>query len=94
MIMIMTMMMMIVMKTMRSFNITNMTTLLLAVSLLIISVKGVVIPETSPIDYQTKRWTDFKRAIKWSDYPLGYSPEFRRHYSSYEQKPYFNDYPI
>nr|CAX74682.1 hypotheticial protein [Schistosoma japonicum] len=94
MIMTMTIIMMMIMKTMRSFNNTKMITLLLTVSLLVISVKGVVIPEASPIDSQSKRWTDFKRAIRWSDYPLGYSPEFRRHYSSYEQRPYFNDLPI
>ncbi|TNN18424.1 hypothetical protein EWB00_010215 [Schistosoma japonicum] len=53
-----------------------------------------LIISASPIDSQSKRWTDFKRAIRWSDYPLGYSPEFRRHYSSYEQRPYYNDLPI
>ncbi|KAH9589480.1 hypothetical protein MS3_00002537 [Schistosoma haematobium] len=44
----------------------------------------------TPIDYQSKRWTDFKRAVRWSEYPSSFSPEVKRHYL-YEQRPYYND---
>ncbi|CAH8646475.1 unnamed protein product [Schistosoma haematobium] len=87
--MIMMMMKMTMMK-MRSFNFAKIISLLLFSYLLIISVQGVVIPEGTPIDYQSKRWTDFKRAVRWSEYPSSFLPEVKRHYL-YEQRPYYND---
>ncbi|CAI2733356.1 unnamed protein product [Schistosoma spindalis] len=87
-------MMMMMMKTkmkMRSFNLAQIISLLLFSNLLlVISIQGVVIPEGTPIDYQSKRWTDFKRAVRWSEYPYSFSPEVKRHYL-YEQRPYYND---
>uniref|UniRef100_A0A5K4F7S3 Secreted protein n=2 Tax=Schistosoma TaxID=6181 RepID=A0A5K4F7S3_SCHMA len=81
---------MMIMMMMRSFNLVKMISLLLFSNLLIISIQGVVIPEANPIDYQSKRWTDFKRAIRWSEYPFTFTPEIKRHYL-YEQRPYYND---
>ncbi|CAH8637477.1 unnamed protein product [Heterobilharzia americana] len=68
----------------------NVASFLVFLSLSILSMKGLVMPEAGSIDYQTKRWTDFKRAPRWPDYPFTINPEFK-HRELYEQRPNLND---
>nr|CAH8869102.1 unnamed protein product [Trichobilharzia regenti] len=68
----------------------NLLSFLLFIGVLMFSVKGLVMPESGSIDFQTKRWTDFKRAARGLDYALPYNSEYTRR-QLYEHRPSFND---